>query len=399
MMSAIATIAAEVCRRFSTKVGWVLRVGLLLGMSGGLVGGWGGLSTAQAQAEGPSLRSTQRPIRVALSPTYQYYETGDGQVLTELSSRLSAFVPIGERFSIRANADYAQMDGEGDELHKVRGPTDVSTQLTYAQPAGEGSVVMSLRANAPTGKQGLSGQELSTTRLISQNFYDFQVTSFSRGFSVSPQVTWAYPITDRLAVGVGGGYQHQRGFQPNAGLTSDSLYVPGDGIGANAGVDYKITGSSALGLDVSFRRYGADEVDGTQLFEAGNRISGTLRYLRRSGFTTIRAVVGYTHWDESRFGFRAGTPTEGQVIPPHGLALGSYRTRLTEGIRLHVRASGHWYGETVQEGTMGEQKIVGRAYVAPSFDIADVLVLEPHGTVTYGSFLGIGGGLRIIGAF
>ncbi len=358
------------------------------------------LQTAQAQAEGPSLQSTQRPVRVSLDPMYQYYETEDGQVLTEFSTRFSAFVPIGQRFGLRARADYAQMGG--DNLEQVQGPTDVATTATYAQPVGEGSVVFSLRGNVPTGKQRLTtgnGSELETNRLISQNFYDFRVSSFSRGFSVSPKVTWAYPITDQLAVGIGGGYQLQRGFQPNERFTSDSLYVPGNGISVNAGMDYKITDASALGVDLAFRRYGADEVGGSPLFEAGNRFSGTLRYLRRSGFTTIRAIVGYTQWEESQFGFRGGTPTQGQVLPPHGLALTSYRTRLAEDIRLQVRASGHWYGETIRDGARGKQKIFGRAYVSPSFGFADVLALEPHVTVTYGSYLGLGGGLRIVGTF
>lgn len=351
----------------------------------------GVLTGAHAQ-EGPGLRSTQRPVRVAVDPTYQRYETEEGRVLTEFSSRLSAFVPIGQRFSVRASADYARMDA-GIDTVDVQGPTDVAVSATYAQPVGEGSVVFQVHTNAPTGKQNLKEGELATTRPISRNFYDFRVSSFSRGFSVSPQVTWAFPIGDQFAVGIGGGYQHQRGFQPNAGLTSDSLYVPGDGIGANAGFDYKITDASAIGLDVQFRRYGTDEVGGAPQFDAGSRVSGTLRYLTRSGFTTIRAVLRYSQWEESQFRFQRENPVQRQVLPPHGTALASYRTRLVEGIRVHVRASGHWYGETIGSG----QKVFGRAYVSPSFEFADVLTLEPHGTVTYGSYLGLGGGMRIIG--
>ena len=368
----------------------VFRVSLLL------LGIWllaGSLAPAPASAQGPSLRSTQRPVRVAIDPTYQYYETAEGRVLTQLSTRLSAYVPVRERLSVRAGVDYARMGG--DNLTQVRGPTDVAGAVTYAQPVGEGSVVFQLRANAPTGKQKLTGSELETTRFISQNFYDFRVSSYSRGFSVAPQVTWAVPITDKLAVGIGGGYQHQRGFQPNAELSSDSLYVPGDGIGVNGGFDYKVTDASALGLDVAFRRYGADKVDGVRQFEVGNRITGTLRYLVRSGFTTVRAVVRYAQWDESRFGFRQGSPDQAQVLPPHGMALASYRTRLVDGIRLRLRASGHWYGDTVQE----DRKTFGRAYVSPSFDLGDMLTVKPHGTVTYGDYLGLGGGVRIEGTF
>jgi hypothetical protein len=356
-----------------------------------VAGGLGSVHEVQAQAEGPSLRDTRRPVQVAVDPTYQYYEAEDGQLLTQLSTYLSAYVPVTQQLSVQARAGYARMGGDG--LKQIRGLTDVTGGVTYARQVAGGSVVFSVQANAPTGKDNLTADELRTTRPISQNFYDFRVSSYSRGLSISPQVTWAYPITDRLAVGIGGGYQYQQGFRPQARLDAD--YVPGDGIGVNGGADYKITNTSALGIDISYRRYGEDTVGGAPRFEAGNRISGTLRYLLRSQFTTVRAVLQYASWDESRFGFQRGSPRRGQVLPPHGLALASYQTRLVEGIRLSVRASGHWYGETLQ----GDRKIFGRAYVSPSFEIGEVMTIGPHGTFTYGDYLGLGGGVRIEGRF
>lgn len=344
----------------------------------------------QAQAQGPSLQSDRQPIRVSVDPTYQYYDTEDGQVLTQLSTYLSTFVPITQRLSVLARMGYARMGGDG--LKQIQGPTDVSGRVSYAQPVGEGSVVFQVRANAPTGKQNLTPNEAATTRPISQNFYDFRVSSFSRGTSVAPQVTWAFPLTDRFVVGIGGSYQHQRGFQPQAGFTSDSLYTPGDGVKVNGGIDYKITDGSAIGVNGTFRRYEEDEVKGEPRFDAGNQFSGTLRYLRQSGFTSIRVVARYSTWEESQFGFRNGGFTgQGQVIPEHGMLLGSYSTRFTDGIRFRVRASGHWYGKTLQSS----EKLLGRAYVSPSFELSEVLTLAPHGTVTYGNYLGLGGGVRV----
>lgn len=358
-----------------------------------MTGGLGLVAEVQAQS-GPSLRSDRQPVRVALDPTYQYYRTSEEQLLTEASTRLSVFVPVTQGLSVRARAGYARMGGDG--LRQVKGPTDVAGQVTYARQIGDGSVVLSVGANAPTGKQQLTDEELQTTRPISQNYYDFNVTSFSRGPSVSPQLTVAYPITDRLAVGIGGAYQHQRGFQPNASLASDSLYVPGDGVGGNVGVNYKITQSSAVGISVTYRRYEEDRVDGAPRFDAGRRMAGTLRYLQRSGFTTVRAVLRYSQWEKSEFGFRNGRLTEqGQVIPPHGLALVGYQTRLTDGFRVTTRVSGHVYRKTIAGG----RQAFGRLYLSPSISIGDALSVEPHGTVTYGSYLGLGGGLRIVGSF
>ncbi len=361
----------------------------------GLVASLMGTRTAHAQSEGLSLRSVQRPVAVSVDPTYQVYETEGGQRLTELSTRLSASVPVTSRLTVRASGDYARMDGTG--LTQVGGLTDMSGLVSYAQPVGDGSVVFSVRANAPTGKQELSDTELETTRFISQNYYDFRVSSFSRGFSLAPQVTWAVPLSDRFAIGIGGGYQYHQGFRPQASLDED--YVPGDGIGANGGFDYKITEGSALGVDVAYRWYQTDQVGQTPRFDSGSRLAGTIRYLLRSGFTSVRAVVRYTNWEKSEFGFRRQSSTLGQVLPRHGLVLTSYETRLAEGVRLQLRASGHWYGETIQESPMGDRKILGRAHVSPSFEVGDGLILEPHGTASFGSYLSYGGGLRITGTF
>lgn len=378
-------------------------IGLVLGVLLALLGG----EEAEAQ-DGPSLRSVDRSVRVSVDPVAQYYETSGGQGITQLSTYLNASVPIGQRFLVQARAGYARTGGK--QLTDVRGLTDATGRIQYAQPTGDGSVVVSATVNVPVGKDKLSKcdigddscnqaeeDELRTTRLASRNFYDFRVSSYSRGLAVSPRITWAHSISDQLAIGIGAGYQYQRGFQPNEGLSSDSLYVPGDGMSIKGGADYKLTATSALGVDLSFRRYGTDEVGGTRRFNSGNQISGTARYLRRSGFTRIRIVARYANWDESEFGYRFGDdgPERDQVLPSHTMLLGGYKTRLTEGIDARIRISGHHYAETIQ----ADRKIFGRLYVSPSFEVGEWVVVSPHGTATYGSFLGLGGGIRIGGTF
>ncbi len=380
----------------------------LLGIVGFLVGAiFGFVLVEEGQAQnGPSLRSVDRPVRVAVDPVGQYYESDNGQTITQLSTYLRASVPIGQRFSVQARAGYARTGG--DQLAEVQGLTDATGRVRYTQPAGDGSVVVSATVNVPVGKDQLSKcelgeddcnraeeDELATTRLTSRSFYDFRVTSYSRGFSVSPRVTWAFPVMDQLALGIGAGYTHQRGFQPNDRLDSDSLYVPGDGVSVNGGADYKLTETSALGVDLSFRHYGTDEVDGTRQFDSGNQISGTVRYVRQSGFTRIRVVARYANWDESEFGYRFGNPSREQVLPSHTMVLGGYKTRLTDVIDARVRISGHHYDETIRD----DRKIFGRLYVSPSFELGEWIVLSPHGRATYGSFLGVGGGVRIAGTF
>jgi hypothetical protein len=361
---------------------------LLMGVGAALVG-----TGAWAQgrgAEGPALRSVDRPVEVALGPTYQYYETEAGRALTQASSRLTATVPIGQRVTVEARAGYARMGG--DRLSQVGGLTDAVGQFTYARSVGEGSIVASTTVNAPVGKQRLAPDALRTTRLVSRNFYDFRVSSYSRGLSVSPRVTWAVPVTDRLAVGLGAGYQHQRGFEPRA---NRGTYVPGDAIEANAGADYKLSRASALGVDVAYRHYAPDRFEGIRSFDAGGRVRGTVRYLVRSGFTAVRVVARYASWAESTFGYRVGAPDRGPILPAHALLLGRVRTRLSEAVDLRVRASGHRYDETLRTGP----KLVGRLFLSPIVEVADGVSLAPRVAATYGSYLGLSGGLRIEGEF
>ena len=348
----------------------------------------GSADSVQAQT-GPSLRSVDRPIQVALDPVYQYYETSEGTVLSEASTVLSASVPIGQRFTAQARAGYARMGGDPTQ---VQGLTDAMGRFMYAQPVGEGSVVMSATVNIPVGKSELGQDEFQTTRFISRNFYDFEVSSFSRGPSISPRVTYARPINDQLAIGVGVGYQHYRGYEPRA---DGGEYVPGEGLGGNVGLNYKLTETSAVGGDLAFRRYSTDEVNGETTFDAGNRISGTARYLRRMDFTTIRVLARYARWSESEFSYQVGTPDQGRVIPSHVMLLGGYKTRLTDTIDLRARVSGYRYTDT----EVADAKTFGRAYVSPSFELTEQIAVAPHGTATYGSYLGLGGGLRIEGEF
>jgi len=339
---------------------------------------------------GPSLRSIDRPVEVTLDPTYQYYDTETGRAINQVSTHLTASVPIGQRVTVEGRLGYARMDG--DRLSQIQGLTDAVGRVTYAQPVGEGSLVFGATVNAPVGEQNLSPEAFETARLFSRNYYDVRVSSYSRGLSVSPRVTWAVSLGDRLAVGVGVGYQHQRGFEPRADWGE---YEPGDGVGGNAGFDYKVNQTSSIGLDVSVRRYGEDRLEGARSFDAGSRISGTLRYLFRSGFTTVRAVAQYANWNESTFGYQLGDPDRAQVLPSHALVLGSLQTRLTDSVDLEVRVSGHHYAETIQ----AEDKLFGRLSVTPSVEVTDRLTLAPHGTATYGSYVGLGGGLRVAGAF
>lgn len=354
-----------------------------------------GLSSSIAETyaqERPTFRAMQDPVRVSVDPTYQFYQVENDRTLTQFSTRVSAVIPLNSNVHVRAHGSYAQMNG--DELVSVQGLTDMRGSFVYARSINESTLVAALDVNVPLGKQELTEAELETTRQVSQNFYGFRVSSFSRGFSAAPRVLWAVPVTDDLVIGIGGSYQHQRGYRPAAAM--EAPYVPGDGFTLNTGFDYVLTSQSGLGMDLVFRRYGTDQSDGVDRFNVGNQLAGSVRYLYRSGFTTIRVIARFANWEDSEFGFRSATePERGQVIPSHGMLMAQYQTRLAAGYRLMVRASAHQYSKTVQSDT----QTLGRLRVAPSFALTDALTLAPHGSVTFGSFTGVAAGIRVESRF
>lgn len=340
------------------------------------------------------LRSQSQPLRVSVTPVYQQF-TDEGQTVSELSSQIGMVIPLGQRFQVRARGQYASI--EGKNFTRVNGLNDFRGTVTYAQPIGEASLVFNLNANLPVGKRELSTEELQTTTFTSNNFYDFKVSSFGRGLGLAPSVTAAVPITERLVVGIGGAYQYQRGYRPAQGM--EELYIPGDAMEVKGGLDYQVSRSSLLGVDVAFQYHQTDRVGDLDRFESGNKLVGRARYLVRDGFTSFRIMARYANWEESRFlpllrtndGFTTGTPVRRRVIPSHGMGLVSYRTRFDSGLRLSARLSGHWYSET----DVYDAKTVGSLRVSPSVKLAQTLVLAPHAKYTAGSFTGLEGGLRL----
>lgn len=366
-------------RTFTSRV----VVALLLGACVWSMGAKGGLAQAEL------LRSGEGAYRVMLAPVYQQY-TDDGRTLTQASSRLSVSMPLLDQMRLRASAQYALMDAEG--APRIRGLDDVHASVTYARTIGESSLVFGLDANLPAGKRGLTSDQLRTTAVASRNYYHFRVSSFGQGLTVAPRVTWAVPLTERIVVGVGATYQHERGFRPRQNMTD--TYVPGDGVGVNGGVDVQLTRTSTLGVDATFRRYGPDQQGGATQFEAGNRLAGTVRYLYRKGFTQVQVRGHYANWAPSQYyDTRAADPSgvRVNVIPSHGMAEIGVRMRIVDDIRVETQLAGHRYSAT----SVSPEQLLGTVRLTPSFDIQDTVVIAPHGQLTLGSFRGMGGGLRI----
>lgn len=59
-----------------------------------------------------SFQTLRKMMLVRWAPAYQYY-INDGRALTQLSTSLMVAVPIGQRFSVRAQGSVARAGGDG----------------------------------------------------------------------------------------------------------------------------------------------------------------------------------------------------------------------------------------------------------------------------------------------
>lgn len=356
--------------------------GLLLG------GLWGGSHAAKAQTLG--LTSENRPIQFTVGPLYQRYEDGD-RVIAEASTYAQLYVPIGERLSVQAYGSVASAAGPG--LTRLTGFNDVRLDATYAQPIGEGTLVGRVAATLPSGKAQLTLPEDTTATLLSLDFYDFRVPSFGQGTRVAPRLTFAYPVTEGLVLGIGATYRYVGAYRPLQNI--DGAYDPGNAVRVSAGADVRLAPNAALSADVAYTRYGDDTQNGQFVFGVGDRMTGTLQYLRRTDGTTLRLVARYRHRWESRAP-GSGTTSGGaqriralRVLPPHGLLRARYGVQLTRAVRLNVQGTGHVYRAT----SLYDRKVLGALRLMPSVTLGR-FTLVPRLGATYGSFWGVEGGLR-----
>lgn len=367
----------------------VLAALLMLVLMLSVIGGPGSAAYAQSEETDyatDALTSRSQPMRIIVRPSYQYYEDG-GLKLTEWSLPIQATVPIRERLQLSLRAGLASAGG--DNLESVTGLGDVQASLSYTREVGEGSVILSAGANVPTGKRKLTLEEFATATLLSQNFYDFQMPGFGQGLGVATGATWAVPIGEDVVLGLGGSFQFRGGYIPVEGM--GETYNPGNEVLVTGGIDYRLSRTSALSGDVAVTLYGTDTLGDVERFEAGTKVSAAVQFRRDQGYSTLRLLARYEGREKSTLPAAVGGASQLQLLPNQGTVRGNYATRLREGVRLELEATGRYFGET----TAYDSQTVATVSVTPQFAVGEGARIGPHLAYTAGSFSGLEAGLML----
>ncbi len=148
------------------------------------------------------------------------------------------------------------------------------TWLRAAYGFAGNNALVSLGIGVPTGKTELNNTELILARVLSEEPFKFQLPVFGQGFTMTAGAMYAMPINDELTVGGGLNFVYRNSYK----FSTEQIeaYNPGEQIGANLGLDYKITENISSNIDLMYNYYTEDKIKDTQIYKSGPRFSTRL---------------------------------------------------------------------------------------------------------------------------
>lgn len=347
---------------------------------------WASPTTAQGLGV-PSGTPWQGTTEVTTALRFQSITDGD-TTLEQTSVPVAIRASLSESFDVQVFASYVRSTGDG--LTSLSGLSDAQVATSYRVPLGAGQAVASLRLAVPGGASTLTADEAETAFLVGQEFYGLQASSFRRGASVTPGVTWAFPLTDRAVVGLGAAFSVRPSYTPLE--ETATAFDPADEVLLTAGVSSRLANGTELSADATYVRYGSDAW-GDILYQTGDAVGLAVRWSGLSGPLGFDLVGGFLRRGETDVADEAGTPlSRDAAIPTRGYARGTLRGRLGRSIVLDGFAGGRYYAES----EVFTAKALVDLGLAPQVTVAEGLTLLGHVGLTLGDIQStdVGLGLR-----
>ncbi len=265
----------------------------------------------------------RRDDLIRLMPVYQRWSQGKGNEFSQFSVPVYARLAFGRRLSMALRG--SQATASGGNAQKLSGVTD--TQLSFFY--GAANFIFNLGFNFPSGKGELTYPEFLTTSQLSLNHYNFQTPSYGQGFNLAPGFTWAWPLSEKFAVGLGASYQYKGEFKP---LTLIDNYDPGDEILLTGGLDWRMGETAKFAVDVIFTLYGKDKIDTNVVFAAGNRFVTHAQFRQNFGFDELWLFARYLSRGKNSLAVSGALlPEDKKSAPDQIEIIGQYFHRFNRG--------------------------------------------------------------------
>lgn len=241
--------------------------------------------TAWGQTDPQWLAGQRLPVQWSFVPTYQQFEL-EGVQLKQVSAPFSLYLPFHRNVGLSARISGVGVEGDG--LESLAGVGDTQLDLSINIPAGSASIVLNLGANLPSGKREVTPEEFVTLSVISQSLFNFRTPSLGQGLGFSPGLTMAFPVNEKLVLGLGVAYQRREAFRPLEDMVVD--YDPGDELLFTAGFDTRLSPQLILSGDLTYTTYEADLLGETEFFASGDKVVATVQLQHRTSANTLSLV-------------------------------------------------------------------------------------------------------------
>ncbi|HSM05367.1 MAG TPA: hypothetical protein VK858_12180, partial [Longimicrobiales bacterium] len=301
-----------------------------------------------------------------LSLFYETASISDPEVtgwedLSVFSTLVAAQTELGRRVRLGVSSGYARgeltrLDGSSATLSGM-----LDTEVTLSVPFANDFVVLSLVGILPTGNSEQDADEAEVASIVAAELLPFRVSHWGAGGGFGANVGFARPVG---SVGLAFGLGYVLGAEYNPVTDEDFAYRPGNAFTVSAGLDATVGRAGKVAVQAAFHSFSDDQLDGGNLYQAGDRfqVMGSYAFPVASG--TGIAYAGIVHRGGGAVGDEGdalsilGSPSQDLVLVGGGvrLAVGNGILVPDLAVRVFRRA------DAVGQGYVGR---LGVAYELP----------------------------------
>lgn len=173
------------------------------------------------------------------------------------------------RFWLIDSFSTSSLDKNGNKVN-LNGISDTKIKASYSM--FDNRFLLTLGANLPTGKAELDQKELEVANFLYNEVLGFRVNKLGTGLDINAGIAIAMD-SGPYGISVSTSYLRRGSYTNVTGNTSD--YKPGDELGIVTALDL-ITDKAVFNGDLSYTRYGSDEINGTKSFKEGDELKGKI---------------------------------------------------------------------------------------------------------------------------
>lgn len=307
---------------------------------------------AAGQTSGGSAWGTGARLQV-----FSFSSSLDARIddVTLLTVPVAGRAEVGEGLTLEAGGYYAygQVDRPDGSTSSLSGLTDATVRASL--DLADNRLTLTALGRVPSGPESYTLEELDVLGVVASDLFPFRISNWGKGGGVGLRAT-TRPQLGGVNTLLSVGYFRSGEFDP---LERQLVaYQPGDNLDVRAGATVPVGAASQLSIRSGFRTYAEDELEDTNVFEAGDRWHVRGSYSFPVGGEAAGFVYGGFHRRDRGTALRLLRSAADQDLVLAGggfrFLVGQVRVRPTVDARLLRRGDGRSEGEALRVGGSAE---------------------------------------------